>query len=212
MRTRSRSHNSRVALLGLGLMAALVAISGGGGQSTDAAEASAVPDPIRAVDFAGVAQPGSACTEGLSITPPKRIAVDEGLSGLLDLGRLTRLEVDSSVDYGDLDGDGADEAVVHAVCSFGANGAQDTVQVWALRSGSPVLVDSLAEPRAKVTGPFPPAVKAISVADARVAVTWTHYGPDDPNCCPSEQTVLRYRLDDGALRQVGRAVTSATTS
>jgi hypothetical protein len=210
VRTRSRSHNSRLALAALGLLAVLVALSGGP-SSGPVAEAAPGRDPIRSVDFADVSQPGSACRQGLSITPPKRIAVDAGKSGLLDLGRLTRLEVDRAVTYGDLDGDGHAEAVVHAVCTFGANGAQDTVQVWRMDGSDPVLVASLSEPPAKVTGPFPPAVKRITVANARMSVTWTHYAGTDPNCCPSRQTVIRYRLDDGALRQVGKPVTTDAT-
>ena len=197
-----------MALLLLGLLATLVALSGGA--QDDGAEAAAPGgDPVRDVDFSSVAQPGSACAEGLRITPPRRISVDEGESGLLDLGRLTRLEVDDTVVYGDLDGDGSDEAVVHALCSYGANGAQDTIQVWAVDDDDdPVLVDSLAEPPARVTGPLPPAVKDIAVDGGKLVVTWTHYGDDDPNCCPTQQTVLRYELDDDALDQVGRAVTS----
>jgi hypothetical protein len=210
VRARSRSHNSRVALLLLGVLATLVALSGGAQQNgAGAAEAAAAGDPVRDVDFSSVAQPGTACAEGLRITPPRRISVNQGRSGLLDLGRLTRLEIDGAVVYGDLNGDGSDEAVVHALCTFGANGAQDTIQVWSVNSDDdPVLVDSLSEPPARVTGPFPPAVKDIAVRNGQLLVTWTHYRDGDPNCCASQQTVLRYELDDGALDQVGRAATS----
>ena len=210
VRTRSRSHNSRVALLFLGLLATLVALSGGA-QDDGAEAAAAAPgvDPVRSVDFSSLAQPGSACAEGLRITPPRRISVDEGESRLLDLGRLTRLEVDSNVVYADLDGDGSDEAVVHALCTYGANGAQDTIQVWAVNADDdPVLVDSLSEPPARVTGPLPPAVKDVAVDDGELVVTWTHYRNNDANCCPSQQTALRYTLDHDALDQVGRPVTS----
>jgi len=209
VRTRSRSHNSRIALLILGLLATLVALSGGA--QDDGAEAAAAPgrDPVRDVDFSSVAQPGSTCAEGLRIAPPRRISVDEGESGLLDLGRLTRLEVDDTIVYDDLDGDGSDEAVVHALCRYGANGAQDTIQVWAVNADDePVLLDSLSEPPARVTGPLPPAVKSIKVDDGDLVVTWTHYKNDDPNCCPSQLTSLRYQLDDDSLKQVGRPATS----
>ncbi len=193
----------------LGLAATVAALTNGSQSPTAAGAAPAAGSPIRYVDFADVAQPGSACAQGLSITPPKHIAVAAGASGLLDLGRLTRLQVDRNVAYGDLNGDGHDEAVVHAVCTFGANGAEDSVQVWAMKGGTPALVDTVAEPSAKVTGPLPPAVKKVGVAGNRVVVTWTSYAADDPNCCPSRQTVLHYRLSDGALHQSGRPVTTA---
>jgi hypothetical protein len=200
-----------VTLVVLGALAAGVALAGGG-RSDGAADASPAvdKDAIRDVDFSEVAQPGTACADGLRISPPKRIAVDAGASALLDLGRQTRLEVDDAVVYGDLDGDGAEEAVVHATCTYGANGAQDTVQVWALDDdGDPVLAASVDEPPARLTGPLPPSVKTVVVRDGEVAVTWTHYDDDDPNCCPSKQTALRYELDGDALDQVGRAVTRA---
>lgn len=211
VRTRSRSHNSRLALAALGLLAVLVALASGP-SSSPVASAAPGRDPIRGVNFADVSQPGSACRKGLSITPPKRIAVAAGQSGLLDLGRLTRLEVDKNVAYGDLDGDGAAEAVVHAVCSFGANGAQDTVQVWRMDGGDPALVATVNAPSTKVTGPFPASVKSIAVAGGRVTVTWTHFAAADPHCCPSQQTVIRYRLDDGALRAVGKPTTSTAAA
>jgi hypothetical protein len=196
----------------LGLLAGLVALSGGAQPTEPAAAAAPAPDPIRDVDFASVPQPGTACAEGLRVTPPRRIAVADGQSSLLDLGRLTRLEVDAAVAYGDLDGDGSDEAAVHVVCSFGANGADDSIQVWSVRNGSPAIVDTLSEPPARLAGPLPPAVKRVAISDGEVVVTWTHYGDDDPNCCPSQQTVLRYQLDDGSLHQVGRAVTTAAAT
>jgi hypothetical protein len=210
--TPTRSHNSRLALVALGVLAALVALSGGASGTAGAGPAAPAPvdDTVRDVDFSGLAQPGTTCAEGLRIAPPRRIAVDEGESGLLDLGRLTRLEVDDDVAYGDLDGDGAEEAVVHTVCAYGANGAQDTVQVWAIDDNEPVLVDTLGEPSTRVTGPLPPALVDAAVDDGELVLTWTRYGEDDPNCCPGGETALRYELEDGALDQVGRAVTTAT--
>jgi hypothetical protein len=219
VRTATRSHNSRVALVGLAGLAAVVALAGGGGTgSTDAAAAGPARavddgDAIRDVDFAGVAQPGTACSDGLRISPPRRISVDSGESGLLDLGRQTRLEVDDDVAFGDLDDDGADEAVVHATCTYGANGAQDSVQVWTLDGdGDPVVVATIDEPSTRLTGPLPPAVKSVALRDGEVAVTWTSYDDDDPNCCPSKETVLRYELDGDALEQVGRPVTRTASS
>ena len=85
----------------------------------------------------------AACAEGLRFTPPAAIPVARGRSAVVDIGRITRLEVDPDVAYGDLDGDGNDEAVVHVVCTYGANGAEDTVHVWTQRRGRTVHVASL---------------------------------------------------------------------
>ena len=189
MRSNSRSRASWLALAGLGL-------------------AAAAPTDIRAVDFGEVAPPGSACAEGLRFTPPAAIPVARGRSPVLDIGRVTRLEVDPNVAYGDLDGDGRDEAVVHVVCTYGANGAEDTVHVWAqARAGRTVHVASLTEPPRSITGPLPPAVEDVAVDGRQVEVTWTQYVAGDRNCCPSRLTTVTYELDGAGLDRVGRPVT-----
>lgn len=200
-------------------MAAAVFAASSGGRSSQAATASATgsvaadaPNDIRAVDFGEVAPPGSACAEGLRFTPPAAIPVVRGRSPVLDIGRVTRLEVDPHVAYGDLDGDGSDEAVVHVVCTYGANGAEDTVHVWSqTRAGRTVHVASLTEPPRSVTGPLPPAVEDVAVDGRWVEVTWTRYTAGDPNCCPGRLTTVTYELDGDDLARVGRAVTRTAT-
>jgi hypothetical protein len=215
VRSDSRSRASWLGLAGLGLAAAVFAASSGG-RSTTRADASAAepvaadaPTDIRAVDFGEVAPPGSACAEGLRFTPPAAIPVASGRSSVLDIGRVTRLEVDPDVAYGDLDGDGNDEAVVHVVCTYGANGAEDTVHVWTQRRGRTVHLASVTEPPRSITGPLPPAVAGVAVHASQVEVTWTRYAAGDPNCCPSRLTTVTYRLEGDALDRVGRPVTRA---
>jgi hypothetical protein len=215
VRSDSRSRASWLGLAGLGLAAAVFAASSGGGSSPradaspTAPAAVDAPADIRDVDFGEVAPPGSACTEGLRFTPPAAIPVTRGRSSVLDIGRVTRLEVDSDVVYGDLDGNGNDEAVVHVVCTYGANGAEDTVHVWTQRRGHTVHVASLTEPPRSVTGALPPAVAGVAVHGSQVQVTWTRYSADDANCCPSRLTTVTYELDGDALERVGRPVTRA---
>jgi hypothetical protein len=199
-------------------LAAAVFAASSGGRSSRPADASATgsmaaaaPTDIRAVDFGEVAPPGSACAEGLRFTPPAAIPVAQGRSPVLDIGRFTRLEVDPSVAYGDLDGDGRDEAVVHVVCTYGANGAEDTVHVWTQTRGRTVHVASLTEPPRSVTGPLPPAVDDVAVDGGQIEVTWTHYAAGDPNCCPSRLTTVTYDLDGDGLDRVGRPVTRPAT-
>jgi LppP/LprE lipoprotein len=213
VRSDSRSRASWLGLAGLGLVAAVFAASSGG-RSTQRADASTAepaaanaPADIRTVDFGEVAPPGSACAEGLRFTPPAAIPVAQGRSSVLDIGRVTRLEVDPDVVYGDLDDDGDDEAVVHVVCTYGANGAEDTVHVWTQHRGRTVHVASLTEPPRSVSGALPPAVAAVAVAGSQVEVTWTRYAADDPNCCPTGLTTVTYELDGYNLDRVGRPVT-----
>ncbi len=212
MRTRSRSQTSGLTLAALGLMAGVVALSSGPRATppVEAAPAADVPSSaIRQIDFAESAQPGSTCSQGLADAVPAAITLDRGASDMLDPRTFTRLEVDTGIAYGDLDGDGRDEAVVHAVCHYGANGAQDTVQVWTMSRGQRQLVDAIsAAPGAVASASeFPPAVLGVAVADGEVVVTFSSYADDDPHCCPSQQSEVRYQLDGGDLETVGRPVT-----
>lgn len=208
METSARTRASWLAMVGLGMaIALLVAVGDGGGSGVaDAAGTNAAASDIRSVDFGEVPPPGSACSEGLRFTPPATIPVAAGRSPVLDIARFTRLEVDPDVTYGDLDGDGADEAAVHVVCSYGANGAEDTVHVWRLQDGRPQHVAGVGEPPASVTGPLPSAVEGVRVVGGRVEVTWTRYADDDPHCCPSGSATVAYELDGDRLARVGSPV------
>lgn len=166
--------------------------------------AAASPDAIRLLDFGEVDQLGGTCDDALSGTAPRVISVADGESEVLDEDLFVQLEVDGDVTYGDLDADGRDEAVVHTVCAYGANGAQDSVQVWDLDTGAAEVQATLGEPPPSVTGPLPPAVKAVDIEpDGTLAVTWTHYAADDENCCPSLESTLRYLVTGSQVTQVG---------
>jgi hypothetical protein len=168
----------------------------------------AAPDAIRTLDFAEIDQVGNTCDAGLEGTVPRKIEVSGGESEVLDEDWFTRLEIDGDVVYGDLNGDGRDEAVVHTVCAYGANGAQDTIQVWSLDSGSAEVSANLGEPPASVSGPLPSTAKEIEVDDdGALVVTWTHYDEDDPSCCPGWESTVRYMVTGSKVTPVGNPVT-----
>jgi hypothetical protein len=136
--------------------------------------------------------------------------VSKGESADLADGKFVRLEVDGDVAYGDVDGDGQDEAVVHTVCTYGANGVQDTIQVWDLDGGSAEVKAKIGEPPESVSGPLPSKAKKIAIdPDGTIAVTWTHYGPDDPECCPSTLTTVHYLVTGDQVTPVGTNQTVA---
>src|SRR5690606_15039493 len=101
--------------------------------------------------------------------------------------------------YGDLDGDGIEEAVVHVTCTYGANGAEDTIDVYALEGDTPVIAATIDEPPDSLDSELPPAVQAAEVVGDQVVVTWSHYQEGDPRCCPSGQAQVPYALEDGEL-------------
>jgi hypothetical protein len=223
VRAQHRSSHTRVALLGLAALGLLASIGGSAANTPDPVEAAtltvggqvALPagateaDAIRSVAFGDVAQPGSACSQGLRFTPPPSIAVSGGASQVLDLAHLTQLTVDPEVSYGDLDGDGHDEAVVHVTCSYGANGTEDSVHVWSLDGDRLVHLAALDEAPAPADDALPSKVESVSVDGDQVAVTLASYAPDDPACCPTQQTVASYALDGDELVAAGTPVTRA---
>lgn len=206
VRAHRTSHNTRLGLTVLGLLAALVAgtsgaqVSGAVPAVTDSPVAAVSGPGIRDVDFSSVAVPGSVCREALRFSQPSEIPIDRGRSPVLDLARMTQVTVEPDVVYGDLDGDGADEAVVRTSCTFGANGVDETVLVWSLdERGRPVPVAEVGEPDPSVTGELPGRVVDVAVDRGALDVTWTRYADDDPNCCPSLEATVTYDLVDGEL-------------
>lgn len=208
VRTPSRSRRSTVTLALLGCLAGVVALAN---PSDPAPPAAAAPadrggDPVHELDFRTVTQPGSVCADALD-APPRLITVVDGASGVLDDATVTRLSIDDEVLYADLDGDGGDEAVVRVSCDFGANGVQDSVQVWRSSGRLTQLVDTVSDAPGSVAGDsaFPPGVAAVALDGPAVEITWHVWGDDDPHCCPSRQAVVAYELD-GGLEVTGEPV------
>lgn len=173
-------------------------VGGLGGGLTDLVSGRA----IRLLNFNELDQGGSTC-DAVPGEAPSTIPVTGGESDVLDDQWFVRLVVDESAVYGDLDGDGNDEAIVHTVCEFGANGAQDQIQVWDVSTGATEPRAMLEEPPAEISEGLPPTVKDVAVDDGALAVTWSHYGDSDPRCCPSLESVVRYEVTGDAVEQVG---------
>lgn len=202
VRTPSRSRRSLGTLAALGGLAAVVSITGSPESTLPASAAPVAPadpgDAVREFDFGRVAQPGRGCADALG-SAPELISVSGGSSGRLDDATLAELSVDPDVSYADLDGDGEDEAVVRVTCDYGANGVQDTVQVWTANWRLAQLVDTVRAAPADVADDsrFPPTVAAVDVDGASVVVSWSVWADDDPHCCPSRQATVSYELDGG---------------
>lgn len=201
VRPSSRPRRSTFTLAALGALAATAAMAGSADPSSPAAAAPGGDgnDAVHDLDFARVAQPGVTCADALPGATPRVIGVAGGASGVLDDTTLARLRVDPTVRYGDLDGDGTDEAVVRATCDYGANGAEDTVQVWGANGRLATLVDTVTGAPEAVADEsrFPPRVVDVAVDGGTLEITFSVHSADDPHCCASEQAVVSYTLDGG---------------
>lgn len=220
MRSAHRSsYNTRLALTGLGALAVVASLGGGASHAPAVDAATNRPSrlsqtvdarTIREVDFGEVAQPGSACSEGLRFAPPGAIPVAEGQSQVLDLGRLTRLSVDADVAVGDVTGDGVDDAVVPLRCSFGANGVEESLHVWSLQRGRLTHVASIDGAPTSVDDPLGATLHGVAVTDEGLTVTWLVHADDDARCCPTQQASVVYELDGEALEPAGDPVIRTT--
>ena len=161
------------------------------------------PDAIRLLDFTEIDQPGRTCVDVLAGDAPRVIQVSEGRSATIDKDKFVKLEIDGDVVYGDVDDDGFDEAVVHTKCEYGANGVQDTIQIWDLDSGSAEIKATLTKPPAAVDNVLEPTVKDVAIEDGKLTVTWTQFADDDPRCCPSLQSKVHFMVAGDEVIPVG---------
>ena len=101
---------------------------------------------------------------------------------------------------GDLDGDGADEAVALLSYSSGGTGEFMSVAVVARRKGLAENVATAAlGDRVKVRG--------ARVEHGTLVLDVLRAGPSDAMCCPLDLATLTYRLEGGTLRRIGERVT-----
>ena len=96
--------------------------------------------------------------------------------------------------FGDLDGDGTEDAAVILVTQFGGSGSFYDLAI--LRKQDAALTNIatvLLGDRVQING--------LGIENGEIAVDLLTQGPDDPMCCPTLQVVNRYILQNGELLQ-----------
>jgi hypothetical protein len=107
-----------------------------------------------------------------------------------------------SVNYGDLTGDGRDEAVVLTNCNTGGTGQFSEGFVFTMRRGRPVLLTRIAGGDRAFGG-----LAGAKVEDRLLIVE--SYAPEEPGsgaCCPKYVETARYRWNGRRLVKVGKTV------
>lgn len=101
--------------------------------------------------------------------------------------------------YADLDGDGAEDAVVFLVERAGGTGAFHYVAVQLDRDGQPLDAGAMIiEDRIQV--------KAVGIEEGVITLAIIAPGPGDGACCPSHSVTRRYAVQDGMLTEVEASV------
>jgi membrane-bound inhibitor of C-type lysozyme/heat shock protein HslJ len=104
--------------------------------------------------------------------------------------------IEGSAVYGDLDGDGVDDAAVLLVESSGGSGVFTYVGAQLNQDGEPVDAGTvLLGDRTQVA--------AMTVEDGQITVDIVTPGPDDPLCCGTLKVHKTLALQEGLLAEVG---------
>jgi heat shock protein HslJ len=116
-------------------------------------------------------------------------------------GGATRLVVTlvSPLAFGDLDGDGVDDAVVILVANPGGSGTFHTLEAVRNERGEPVHLASYSlGDRVRV--------RSLAIEGGQIALEMVTHGPDDPMCCPTQVVHNTYALEGGELVEKGSEV------
>jgi len=118
-------------------------------------------------------------------------------------GGATRLVVTlvEPVAFGDVDGDGVEDAAVALVADPGGSGSFTYLAAVIDQDGmGHNVATELLGDRVKIG--------ALSIAGGEIVVDMVTHGPDDPMCCPTQRVVQRYALQGDALVQTASDVLS----
>lgn len=96
--------------------------------------------------------------------------------------------------YGDVTGDGVEEAVVNAAFNGGGSGELDELDVYQMQNGVPVLIGKIAGGDRADGG-----IDAYELQGAVIRVSRNVMGPDDALCCASTQTIEWWQWDGGGF-------------
>lgn len=150
----------------LSIAAAAFSACGGGGSTT------ATPAPSRPAGTAAVT-PGATATSSLGIRTLD-LSKDADVQGVLAATGGQYLQ--AGVIYGDLTGDGVDDAVV----PISSGGTMGDIAFLVLGASGGATKTLLKEIPLGGSGGL-----SVAVVDGQIVMTQPIYGPDDPNCCPS---------------------------
>jgi uncharacterized membrane protein/heat shock protein HslJ len=102
----------------------------------------------------------------------------------------------NEVAFGDLNGDGADDAAIILITDPGGSGTFHHLGVVINQKGSPKhLASQLLGDRVKV--------KSVSIRSGEIAVEMLTHGPNDPMCCPNFRVTRNYALRESKLVTAG---------
>ena len=106
------------------------------------------------------------------------------------------------VAFGDLDGDGVEDAAVILAANAGGSGTFISLEAVRNEGGEPVHL---------ATYPLGDRVRieSLAIEGGQIVLEMITHGPDDPLCCPTQQVVQTYALRGDELVQISSQVISS---
>ena len=105
------------------------------------------------------------------------------------------------ISYGDLNGDGSDEAVILSVCNTGGTGNFSEGYIYSQKAGKPFLLTHIPGGDRAYGG-----LRSAKVENGILTVDSNDPGENGGNCCPEFAVTNRYRLIGGKLVVQGKPV------
>ncbi|WP_372671106.1 hypothetical protein [Amycolatopsis kentuckyensis] len=185
---------SGVSLVAAGLQG-IVRIATGTDTFTINVDAQVPPTDLHRTKLTSIRVPASLCDTNSDFTlrngsaagiPSRYGPLEAGTSG--------------TVVYGDLDGDGHDEAAIDVYCNFsGGNGVpgQGFVVITG-KSGKPAPVGVVTAQK-QTPQTYTSAVETITISRGRIEATEDWYHPEDAHCCPSGRAQTTWTYGEGKL-------------
>jgi hypothetical protein len=158
---------------------------------------------LHAIDWSKVALPGGVCGSSRPIRPH-----DHYIRADVDLPWWNPVVVSWSATpvYGDLDGDGRDEAALNGNCANGGGTASGQLAFFGVvfkAVGRSLRVVGIVTPRQPLTLDMTHVAlgSVRSMGGGEVVVSEYRYGPYDGTCCPSGRAATTWIYSHGRLRQ-----------
>ncbi len=162
-----------------------------------AASGVSAQNDIKSVDFKNFTYDAEFCggEEGVRITVKDgEFSEEKEMDGWVDR---TYFSV-YGIAYGDLNGDGKDEAVVLSVCNTGGTGNFTEAYIYTLRDGKPARLVTL-EGGDRADG----GLRKAEIKDGVLVVESNDPGEFGGACCPEVVVTRRYKLKGSNLEETG---------
>ena len=100
--------------------------------------------------------------------------------------------------FGDLNGDGQEDAAIIVTENFGGSGFVNSLVVITNQGGEPVFSGVVSELEIAAKGPL----EGFSIQNGQIIIDGWWYAPGDANCCPTQRVTRVFQLTGNGLEAV----------